>query len=126
MSRIERKIKHKSGALITPESVTFLYAHDDATRKGYRYVDLMIGSFCGDDIFAYIGINDLHEDCGYEPISKKKHADWIARLETNRVKAHKLKLDPRFYSDVPSLTVTGSVYDQRSGKYFFRQLIPVN
>lgn len=134
MSEIEYKLTHKCGAAFYPAETIRLYANEDGVKKGYRYQDLMIGPCrCGEEVFAYIGVDDLFEPIRYEAISHKKHKEWAVRKESNRVVLVKQKLrapgtfrpDDLGESKLKMNTVTGTQFDKNSGKWRFKENISV-
>lgn len=109
-----------------PTETVRLYANEDGIERGYRYQDLLIGSCtCGEDIFAYVGLNEKKKPIQKHPISKKHQKVWAVRKQTEFVRRRQSHLDPQKYSKDRQQTVNGSVFDKRSGKYFFKDAIGV-
>jgi len=109
-----------------PTETVRLYANEDGIERGYRYQDLLIGNCeCGEDIFAYVGIDEFKKPIQKHHIGKKQHGTWALRKQTEKVKTRSSRLDPSKYSKDRQETVNGCVYDRRSGKYFFKDAIGV-
>lgn len=114
---VEYKIRHKCGREFWPDLVYRLHCEPEH-KHNYQYQDLMMGTCapCRDEVFAWVGVDYEGDPVQYEAINHTKHQKWLDRIATDLLrKCDKSACD----------TVQGSVLDRNSGRYIFRDNIPV-
>jgi hypothetical protein len=119
---LEYKLSHKCGANFYPDKVERLPS-DTGT---YKHQDLLMGVCkCGQEVFAWIGVNHVGEPEKYFNINHTKHDDWLKRVKTEAVRPIKQNLNPLKYAREEMWTVSGSVRDKHSGRFLYRNNIPI-
>ncbi len=119
---MEYKLSHKCGANFYPDKVERLPS-DTGT---YKHQDLLMGVCrCGKEVFAWIGVDYVGIATDYYKINHTKHDSWLERVQTEAIRPIKQSLNPLKYAREEMWTVSGSVRDKNSGRFIFRNNIPI-
>ncbi len=125
MLTLEHKLECASCKNAFPPCNTYRLSSND---ECYRYQLFMDGICpqCQGDVLAWVGLDAKGNGKNYFPISRKHSRKWYDRLDSD-LKKHRadFKIDRKKHSSYRCENVTGSVYDVRSGKYAYRDNIPV-
>lgn len=110
-----------------PDSTVRLYPSIRAARKGYKYQDLMIGRCpeCNAVALACVSVDADGDPIGYEVIPRQQHSLWRRHCDVRSIYEGRPKLDKTKHSLKQVDTVSGSIYNQKIGKYIYSDTIRV-